>query len=146
MSSSSISDQTPAARRSPERSGIDRSVLLVSVALATVFVLWGVVFTENLASVAAAVLAEVISMFGSLFVLASAGFLILAVVLALSRFGRIRLGGDDERPEFRTVSWVAMMFSAGMGIGLMSGGSASRSRTSSPRRPVVPSRAPRKPP
>ena len=119
MSSSSISDQTPAARRSPERSGIDRSVLLVSVALATVFVLWGVVFTENLASVAAAVLAEVISMFGSLFVLASAGFLILAVVLALSRFGRIRLGGDDERPEFRTVSWVAMMFSAGMGIGLM---------------------------
>ena len=119
MSSSSISDQASSARRSPERSGIDRSVLLVSVALATVFVLWGVVFTENLASVAAAVLAEVISMFGSLFVLASAGFLILAVVLALSRFGRIRLGGDDERPEFRTVSWVAMMFSAGMGIGLM---------------------------
>jgi len=89
------------------------------VALVTVFVLWAVVFTENLASVAAAVLAEIISMFGSVFVLASAGFLILAVVLALSRFGRIRLGGDDERPEFRTVSWVAMMFSAGMGIGLM---------------------------
>ena len=32
---------------------------------------------------------------------------------------RIPLGADDERPEFRTVSWIAMMFSAGMGIGLM---------------------------
>ena len=34
-------------------------------------------------------------------------------------YGRIPLGHDGERPEFRTVSWVAMMFSAGMGIGLM---------------------------
>jgi len=39
--------------------------------------------------------------------------------LALGRFGNIPLGRDDEEPEFRTVSWVAMMFSAGMGIGLM---------------------------
>jgi BCCT, betaine/carnitine/choline family transporter len=39
--------------------------------------------------------------------------------LAFSRYGSIRLGRDDEEPEFRTVSWIAMMFSAGMGIGLM---------------------------
>ena len=39
--------------------------------------------------------------------------------LAGSRYGRIPLGADDEEPEFKTVSWVAMMFSAGMGIGLM---------------------------
>jgi choline/carnitine/betaine transport len=37
----------------------------------------------------------------------------------LGRFGRIPLGKDGEKPEFRTVSWVAMMFSAGMGIGLI---------------------------
>ena len=47
------------------------------------------------------------------------GFVVFALWLAFSRFGRIRLGGDDERPAFRTVSWIAMMFSAGMGIGLM---------------------------
>ena len=41
------------------------------------------------------------------------------VWLALSRFGNIPLGRDDEQPEFRTISWIAMMFSAGMGIGLM---------------------------
>jgi choline-glycine betaine transporter len=39
--------------------------------------------------------------------------------LAASRFGNIPLGTDDEEPEFKTVSWIAMMFSAGMGIGLM---------------------------
>ena len=37
----------------------------------------------------------------------------------MSRYGRIPLGRDDEAPEFRTSSWIAMMFSAGMGIGLM---------------------------
>ena len=57
--------------------------------------------------------------FGWVFILSSFGFLAFSVYLAASRYGRIRLGGDDERPEFSTVSWVAMMFSAGMGIGLM---------------------------
>lgn len=116
-STSTPTQPTPSSSREPSR--IDRPVLLISVALATVFVLWGVLFTENLASVAATVLAQVISLFGSVFVISSAGFVILALVIAFSRFGQIRLGKDHERPEFRTVSWIAMMFSAGMGIGLM---------------------------
>ena len=45
--------------------------------------------------------------------------MLFAVWLALSRYGRIPLGGDGEKPEFSTVSWIAMMFSAGMGIGLI---------------------------
>jgi choline/carnitine/betaine transport len=49
----------------------------------------------------------------------STAFVVWGVILAFSRLGHIRLGKDDDRPEFRTVSWVAMMFSAGMGIGLM---------------------------
>jgi glycine betaine transporter len=61
----------------------------------------------------------VIQTFGWVFVLSTFCFLGLAIYLGLSRHGKIRLGKDDERPEFRTVSWVAMMFSAGMGIGLM---------------------------
>jgi choline/carnitine/betaine transport len=56
---------------------------------------------------------------GWLFVLTASGFVIFVLWLALGRFGSIPLGRDDEEPEFRTVSWVAMMFSAGMGIGLM---------------------------
>ena len=51
--------------------------------------------------------------------LSTAAFLIFVVFLAVTPYGRLRLGRDDDRPEFRTASWIAMMFSAGMGIGLM---------------------------
>ena len=64
-------------------------------------------------------LAGVITGGGWAFVLAASGFVVFALWLAISKYGRIPLGRDDEKPEFRTVSWIAMMFSAGMGIGLM---------------------------
>ena len=46
-------------------------------------------------------------------------FLVFLVLIAASRFGDIRLGPDDAVPEFSFVSWTAMLFAAGMGIGLM---------------------------
>jgi choline/carnitine/betaine transport len=46
-------------------------------------------------------------------------FVVFVLWLALGRFGNIPLGKDGEKPEFRTVSWISMMFAAGMGIGLM---------------------------
>ncbi len=77
------------------------------------------VATDNLSAVAKAVLGGIITGGGWAFVLAASGFVIFAVYVATSRYGRIPLGRDDEAPEFRTSSWIAMMFSAGMGIGLM---------------------------
>ena len=56
---------------------------------------------------------------GWLFSLVASGFVAFVIWLAAGKFGRIPLGRDDEQPEFRTISWIAMMFSAGMGIGLM---------------------------
>jgi choline/glycine/proline betaine transport protein len=46
-------------------------------------------------------------------------FLIGAIVVAFSDWGRIKLGPDDSQPEFSFMAWFAMLFSAGMGIGLM---------------------------
>ncbi len=57
--------------------------------------------------------------FSWFYVLAVGLFLILLLVLAISDYGRIRLGPDDARPEFSFTSWLAMLFAAGMGIGLM---------------------------
>ena len=57
--------------------------------------------------------------FGWFFILSVQAFLLLSIYLAASRFGRIRIGGADARPEFSYVSWFAMLFAAGMGIGLM---------------------------
>jgi choline/glycine/proline betaine transport protein len=46
-------------------------------------------------------------------------FLIFMIYLAFSKFGQLRIGGQSAKPEFKTISWFAMLFSAGMGIGLL---------------------------
>ncbi|QDU35026.1 Glycine betaine transporter OpuD [Poriferisphaera corsica] len=56
---------------------------------------------------------------GWLYVMTMTGFVLFALWLAFSRFGRIRLSKDNSPPEFSTLSWFAMLFSAGMGIGLL---------------------------
>ena len=56
---------------------------------------------------------------GWLFMVLASLFVVFVLWLALGKFGNIPLGKDGEKPEFRTVSWVSMMFAAGMGIGLM---------------------------
>jgi glycine betaine transporter len=94
-------------------------VFYVALAISLVFVLWGAFFPENLSSVTSAVLGYVVASFGWVFLVATLAFLVFVVFLAFSRYGSIRLGKDDDRPEFRTISWFAMLFSAGMGIGLV---------------------------
>jgi glycine betaine transporter len=99
---------------------IDPTVFWVAAIVSAAFVLWGILATDSLAAVFDAVLFNfLVPNFGWVFILSSFGFLAFSLYLAFSRYGKIRLGGQDEQPEFRTVSWIAMMFSAGMGIGLM---------------------------
>ncbi len=99
--------------------GLDRVVFGVTAVIAVAFLVWGFVSTESLASASGSALDWVMRSTGWLFVLTASGFVVFVLWLALGKFGRIPLGRDDEEPEFSTVSWVAMMFSAGMGIGLM---------------------------
>lgn len=98
---------------------VDGVLLGLSVGGVLAVVVWGVLARDSLASVGESGLAWVINTFGWFFVVAANAFLVLAVVLAVSRFGRIRLGRDDDEPEFTNLAWIAMMFSAGMGIGLV---------------------------
>ena len=99
--------------------GLDKIVFGVTAVLSLAFVVWGFVDTGSLGSVSAGALDWTVTSMGWLFVLTASAFVVFVIWLAMGRFGDIRLGNDDEEPEFRTVSWVAMMFSAGMGIGLM---------------------------
>jgi len=109
----------PVEEAGHSRAGLDKVVFGVSAAIAVAFLVWGFVSTDSLAKVSGDSLAWTMANTGWLFVLTSSGFVVFVIWLALSRFGNITLGRDDEEPEFNTVSWVAMMFSAGMGIGLM---------------------------
>jgi glycine betaine transporter len=99
--------------------GVDPLVFWGSTLVSTAFVLWGVLGTESLGSVMSSVLDWVIRNFGWAFVLIAVGALLFCIFMAASPYGRIRLGPDDSRPEFSTVSWVAMMFAAGLGLGLL---------------------------
>jgi choline/glycine/proline betaine transport protein len=56
---------------------------------------------------------------GWFFILSVNVFLIFMIYLAFSKFGHLRIGGQNAKPEFKTLSWFAMLFSAGMGIGLL---------------------------
>jgi glycine betaine transporter len=98
---------------------IDTPVFAVSAGISVAFVLIGVLFKDELATVVGDVLSWVLTKLGWVFVLSTAAFLVFVLYLCVSPYGRIRLGADEDRPEFRTFSWIAMMFSAGMGIGLM---------------------------
>jgi choline/carnitine/betaine transport len=100
-------------------SKVDKTVFGVAAAVAIGFVLWGALGTESLSTSASNGLDFVVHNTGWLFSLVASGFVAFVIWLAASKYGNIPLGGDGEAPEFRTSSWVAMMFSAGMGIGLM---------------------------
>ncbi|MFE4248459.1 BCCT family transporter [Streptomyces sp. NPDC056910] len=110
----------PAAEATGRRSpATDRVVFGVTAALTVAFVIWGSVATDSLEDISTRLLKGLIHNGGWAFMLAASGFVVFALWLAISRYGKITLGEEGETPEFRTVSWVAMMFSAGMGIGLM---------------------------
>ncbi|MGY1742907.1 MULTISPECIES: BCCT family transporter [unclassified Blastococcus] len=116
-------DQHPAIAEPPpvadERGSLDRVVFSVAAVLAVAFVAWGFLSPVGLGSASGSALTWIEENLGWLFVTLASAFVVYVLWLAASRYGRIPLGRDDEAPEFRTVSWIAMMFSAGMGIGLM---------------------------
>ena len=103
----------------PAGSGIDFAVTVPAAGLILAIVVWGLAWPDSFANFASTALAWVVENTGWLFVLAGTVFIFFIFGVALSKFGHIRLGGDDEKPEFSTASWIAMMFAAGMGIGLM---------------------------
>ena len=98
-------------------------VIPLAVIVAAV-VSWGLAAPDSFSTFADSAFSWVIENLGWAFVLGGTIFVAFVIVIALSGFGRIRLGGADERPEFKTTSWIAMMFAAGMGIGLMFYGAA----------------------
>ena len=95
------------------------SVFWVTVAISAAFVLWGALFTGSFTAVLAAVVGFITDGLGWVYMLITTFFLGFAVYLAFSRYGKIKLGQPDDKPEFGNFAWFAMLFQAGMGIGLV---------------------------
>ena len=94
-------------------------VLYVSVAIIALFVVWGLLSPAGFGASASAAVTATTTNFGWYYLLAVLAFLLFCGYLAFGRYGQIKLGKDDDEPEFTTLSWFAMLFSAGMGIGLV---------------------------
>ena len=94
-------------------------VFKISFLLALAFLVWGAHSPTHLATVTSSVQQYLLDSFGWLYVLAASGFLLCALCLIFSRYGDIPLGPDGAKPEFPLITWFAMLFCAGMGIGLV---------------------------
>lgn len=98
---------------------LDRKVFYLSAALALPFLLLGGFSPGLLGRISDAVLAYLTRSWSWLYLTSVSAFVLVCLVLALSPFGKVKLGRDDEKAEFSMLSWFAMLFSAGMGIGLV---------------------------
>jgi glycine betaine transporter len=98
---------------------VDPVVFGSSAVVIGAFAAWGIVAPEHLSSVLGDVLAWILATFGWFYVLVAFIVLALSIFLMVHPWGKIRLGPDDSRPDFRTFTWIAMMFSAGLGSALM---------------------------
>jgi len=98
---------------------VNPPVFFISAALILAFVLFGALFPEQAGRAFDALQAKIVHDFGWFYILAVAIFLIFVIFLMLSRYGDVKLGPDDSEPEYSYLSWFAMLFSAGMGIGLL---------------------------
>lgn len=98
---------------------IDRPIFSISAIIMVVFVLWTLVLPKQAGATFNAVQKFITENFGWSYLIGVSFFLFFAVYIALSKYGNITLGKDGEKPEHSTWSWFAMLFAAGMGIGLV---------------------------
>jgi choline/glycine/proline betaine transport protein len=98
---------------------MEPAVFFSSALLVVGFCLFGGLFTDTAATVFAGLQAAIINAFGWFYALVVTVLLAACLWLALGRFAHVKLGRDDSRPEFGYLAWFAMLFSAGMGTGIV---------------------------
>jgi choline/glycine/proline betaine transport protein len=98
---------------------VDGSVFWPAAVLILVFIVVTLAVGEPMNDIFASIQTSISSNAGWFFILAVNLFLFFILYIAFSKYGKIRLGGPESRPEFSKGAWFAMLFSAGMGIGIL---------------------------
>lgn len=98
---------------------LNKPVFFISVAIYTALFLCIGIFTDGASTVINGVLNFTLHNLGWVYIVGYAFVFIISMILAFGRFGRERLGGKDASPEYSFFSWVAMLFCAGLGVGLV---------------------------
>ncbi|WP_078595711.1 BCCT family transporter [Evansella clarkii] len=95
------------------------SVFWYALVICIALVIWGTVAPTHLQSLSSQLTTFISEAFGWYYLLLIMLFLAFCIYLMFSRFGNIKLGKEDEKPDFSTPTWFAMLFSAGMGMGMV---------------------------
>ncbi|ARS52029.1 BCCT family transporter [Kushneria konosiri] len=94
-------------------------VFVASTMIIVVLVAMGAIFPDQFSAGASAALSGVTHLFGWFYLLSVFGFVIFLLVLAFSKYGKIRLGPQESKPTYDFFSWVSMLLAAGFGVGLV---------------------------
>ena len=103
----------------PAKFIINPPVFFGAIIIIGIFLAVGVVVPDRAAVIFAQLQQMILTNFGWFYLLSVGIFLISVLLICLGRYGRLKLGPDDATPDFSFMSWIAMLFAAGMGIGLM---------------------------
>ncbi|MEL7275868.1 MAG: BCCT family transporter [Pseudomonadota bacterium] len=101
------------------RPSLFNAVFIISLACVAGIGGWGLLDPDTMTSTFLGFTNYMLTGISWYWLLITTGFLILSGYLAFGPYGSVRLGADDERPEFSTASWIAMLFAGGMGAGLL---------------------------
>lgn len=96
-----------------------QEVFFISLVVVFAIVIWGISMPASFSAVANNLFNYLTNNFGWFYLITMFSFVVFCIWVALSPYGKIKLGKPDENPEFSTISWFAMLFSAGMGVGLV---------------------------
>lgn len=99
--------------------GLNPTITVVSKVLVIAFVLFCALQAEEAGAAFQNIATFLLQNFKWFYILLMTGVVILLLYIMFSRFGHIRLGKDDEEPDFSFVSWISMLFSGGIGVGLV---------------------------
>lgn len=94
-------------------------VSFVSIIAISIMATNAIFFSKIFSSISGRLLGMLTKKFSWLYLIAMFSFVVFSIGVAFSNFGRLRLGKDDDLPEYNTLSWFAMLFCAGMGVGLV---------------------------
>ncbi|WP_331489702.1 BCCT family transporter [Tepidibacter hydrothermalis] len=97
----------------------DNKVFIISIFLVLSIVLWCLLAPNTFNIMANNALDFLVGEFGWVYLISMTLFLMFSIILAFSKYGNIRLGDNNSKPEYSYISWFSMLFSAGMGIGLV---------------------------
>lgn len=97
----------------------DNIVFIISVAVAVALIIYGSIYSAQLSEISGIVMSWVSYNFGWLYIASVFFFIVILAFIAISKWGNIKLGKDEEKPEYSNFSWFAMLFCGATGIGLV---------------------------